>query len=417
MHADAQPDRGQRRTLQLERTRPRVAGPRERHHEAIALALFARPPTVMGGDDLPHRAIEPRDGGRHLLRLGLPQSCGALDVGQQQRHRSGRKLDHTQVAPVQRRVRLWFAHASQHAAPTYRKHQHNRVDCRPRCADLRHRTAPIYASGPTILRRRHRIVDSFRLQEATMTIHTTRRTPESPAALPQMHRSTPVVPLDREAALAAVNAAAARLTALLRGTDDIGRPAAGTDWTIAETAAHVSVGLTGLSAAIAWDPQALTPERYLDADFPTRLAASNAATNAMVDHTDAGWVAEAITAGAQRFLELAAAADPQMECETPWYGLGRTRTPDCLTALALGELTVHAYDIAAGTGRPWPISAEHAKLIAGTVCPEMWPLAVRPEAGRPAPMTYEGPLRGSRPLCVIRVADGTAGVRAAGGPG
>ena len=46
----------------------------------------------------------------------------------------------------------------------------------------------------------------------------------------------------------------------------------------------------------------------------------------MVDHTDAGRLAELITAGAQRFLELAAAADPQMECETPWYGPGRTRT-------------------------------------------------------------------------------------------
>jgi hypothetical protein len=30
---------------------------------------------------------------------------------------------------------------------------------------------------------------------------------------------------------------------------------------------------------------------------------------------------------------------------------------------------VHGHDIATGTGRPWPISAEHAKLIVGTVCP------------------------------------------------
>ena len=40
---------------------------------------------------------------------------------------------------------------------------------------------------------------------------------------------------------------------------------------------------TGFSAAIAGEPQALTPEQYLDADFPTRLAATNAATIAMVD--------------------------------------------------------------------------------------------------------------------------------------
>ena len=136
----------------------------------------------------------------------------------------------------------------------------------------------------------------------------------------------------------------------------------------------------------------------------------------MVDQTDPGRLAEVITVGAQRFLELVAAADPQMECETPWYGPGRTRTPDCLTALALGELTVHGYDIATGTGRPWPISAEHAKLIVGTVCPEMWPLVVRPEAARGAPMTYEVRLRGDGPRYVIRVSDGTAEVRAAGGP-
>jgi uncharacterized protein (TIGR03083 family) len=222
-----------------------------------------------------------------------------------------------------------------------------------------------------------------------------------------------VAVLDREAARAAISAAAGRFTALLRETDDIERPAAGTDWTVAETAAHVSCVLAGFSAAIAGDLPVLN---YLEADFPTRVAATNAATIATVDHTDGGRLAELITAGAQRFRELVAAADPEMERETPWYGPGRTRTPDCLTALALSELTVHGHDIATGTGRPWPISAEHAKLIVGTVCPEMSPLVVRPEAARGAPVTYEVRLRGNGPHYVIRIADGTAEVRAAGGP-
>ncbi len=225
-----------------------------------------------------------------------------------------------------------------------------------------------------------------------------------------------VVELDQEAARAAISEATGRFTALLRETDDIERPAAGTDWTVAETAAHVSVVLTGFSAAITGEPQALTPEQYLDADFPTRLAATNAATIDMVDCTDAGRIAELITAGAQRFLRLATAADAELECETPWYGPGRTRTVDCLLALALGELTVHGHDIATGTGRPWPISAEHAKLILGTVCPNMSPLVVRPEAGRSASVTYEVRLRGNGPRYVIGVADGKAEVRAAGGP-
>jgi hypothetical protein len=225
----------------------------------------------------------------------------------------------------------------------------------------------------------------------------------------------PVAALDREATQAAIGAAAERFTTLLRDTDDIARQAAGTDWTVAETAAHVSVVLAGFSAAIAGEMQALTPEQYLDADFPTRLAAANGATIAMVDHTDAARLAEVITAGAQRFLELATMADPQTECATPWYGPGRTRTVGCLAALALGELTVHGHDIATGTGRRWSISAEHANLILGTVCPEMSPLVVRPEAGRGAPVTYEVRLRGNGPRYVIRVAHGTAEVRAAGG--
>jgi uncharacterized protein (TIGR03083 family) len=228
--------------------------------------------------------------------------------------------------------------------------------------------------------------------------------------------TTPVVALDQDAARAAISAAAQRFAALLRQTDDIGRPVAGTDWTVAETAAHMSVVFGAFSAAIAGEPQALTPEQYLDADFPTRLAAANDATIAMVHDSDAGRLAEMITVGAQRFLEFASAADPQLECETPWYGAGRTRTVDCLTALALGELTVHGYDIATGTGRPWPISAEHATLILGTVCPQMSPLVVRPEAGRGGSVTYEVRLRGNGPRYVIRVADGAAEVRAVGWP-
>ena len=51
-----------------------------------------------------------------------------------------------------------------------------------------------------------------------------------------------VVALDREAARAAITAAAGRFTALLRDTDHIERPTAGTNWTVAETAAHVSCG-------------------------------------------------------------------------------------------------------------------------------------------------------------------------------
>jgi uncharacterized protein (TIGR03083 family) len=228
--------------------------------------------------------------------------------------------------------------------------------------------------------------------------------------------TTPVVALDRAAARAAISATALRFAALIGETDDVTGQVTGTDWTVAETAAHVSVVFGGFSAAIAREPQRLAHDQYLDADFPTRLAATNAAANAMVDHTDAGRLVNLITAETQRFLRLTRAADPRAECETPWYGAGRTRTPDCLTALALGELIVHGYDIAMATGRPWPISTELATLIVGTVCPEMSPLVVRPEAGRTAPVSFEIRLRGNGPRYVVAIDDGTADVRAVGGP-
>jgi hypothetical protein len=78
---DTQADRGQRRPLQCERARHRVAGARERQHEAVALTLLDRPNTAMGRDETRQRVIQPRDCRAHLVGLGLPQPRGALDVG------------------------------------------------------------------------------------------------------------------------------------------------------------------------------------------------------------------------------------------------------------------------------------------------------------------------------------------------
>src|SRR5262249_41587842 len=112
---------------QATRTRQRVGGAGERGREAVALALFNRTHPVMGGDDVGHDLVEARDRSGHLVGLDLPQPRGALDVCQEQRHRSRRQqLAHAKVAPVDKRcVRAWIdlAHASQHAATTWAKHQ------------------------------------------------------------------------------------------------------------------------------------------------------------------------------------------------------------------------------------------------------------------------------------------------------
>ena len=122
VHPDAQPDRCQRRPLQLQRAGHRIRRPCERHHETVALTLLDRAHTIVGGDDLRHRLIQTSDGHGHLAGLGLPQPRRTLHVSQQQRHRARRqKPAHAKIAPVHQRcirARIDVAHASQHAATT-----------------------------------------------------------------------------------------------------------------------------------------------------------------------------------------------------------------------------------------------------------------------------------------------------------
>jgi hypothetical protein len=114
---DAKPDRGQRRSLQLQHTGHRVGGAGERGHEAVAFALLDRAHPVVGGDDLVHCLILTSHRSGHLLRLGFPQLRRTLDVGQKQRHGPGRQEPaYAQLAPVQHpRVGL-FALVKQRAA-------------------------------------------------------------------------------------------------------------------------------------------------------------------------------------------------------------------------------------------------------------------------------------------------------------
>ena len=109
VHADAQLDRRQRRPLQIQRAGHRVGGAGERDDEAVALTLLDGPHTVVGGDRVGQCLIEACDRGCHLLGLGLPQPGRTLDVGQQQRHRSGRKLAHVSQCRSLQLVSLMLA--------------------------------------------------------------------------------------------------------------------------------------------------------------------------------------------------------------------------------------------------------------------------------------------------------------------
>ena len=91
--------------LRSQRTSHRVGRAGECDHEAVTLTLLHRPHPTIGGDDFGDGSIEPCEGYRHLVGLGLPKPCGTLDVCQKQRRHSCRQEPaQAQLTPVHQRV-------------------------------------------------------------------------------------------------------------------------------------------------------------------------------------------------------------------------------------------------------------------------------------------------------------------------
>ena len=151
VQADPQLDRCQRSALQLEGACHGIAGSGECDHEAVAFTLFDGSDPMVGADDGGQGGVQPGYRGGHLFRLGLPKTGRTLDIGQQQRHRSGRQVAHAQVAPVHRhRVHapIRFAHVSQHGAPGRRKHQQKCVQTGRDTAGRNYALWPMFFGAP-----------------------------------------------------------------------------------------------------------------------------------------------------------------------------------------------------------------------------------------------------------------------------
>ncbi|CNY69446.1 Uncharacterised protein [Mycobacterium tuberculosis] len=86
VHAYAQPDRCEPRSLQVQRGGHGIRRAGEREDKAITLTLLDWAYAVMGGNHTRHGFVEARHGSTHVVWMGLPQPGGSLDVGQQQCH-------------------------------------------------------------------------------------------------------------------------------------------------------------------------------------------------------------------------------------------------------------------------------------------------------------------------------------------
>jgi uncharacterized protein (TIGR03083 family) len=226
---------------------------------------------------------------------------------------------------------------------------------------------------------------------------------------PTLHGGPGVVPVDRDAARAALAAAATRTADLVRSIPDPAAPIPRSDWTVGEAAAHLVVVARAFTAAARGRGPELGVEVPDVGDFHERLAQVNAQAIERVPGDDPGWLGDRLADAVREFLHAGAARADAEALDTPWYGRGVTRRLDTLTCLAVGELLLHGRDVAGALGRPWPIEPEHARLVIGGVFPAMIPLVVNPRTAAGVRASYELRIRGG-PRMVVRFHDGSASV-------
>jgi hypothetical protein len=208
--------------------------------------------------------------------------------------------------------------------------------------------------------------------------------------------------------------AAARSAGLVASIPDLSVPAAHSQWTVAEAAAHLAIGLRGFTDAIvghtgSWHD--LIPDA---AGFPERLSGLNQATISAEPPRAPGDAARAITDAADTYLRATASCSPSDRVATPWYGPGTSHSILSATCLLVGEQLLHGYDMARGIGRQWTITVEEAQVIFDAVR-AMMPLLLNPDTSKDLVATYKLHVgRGS--AFVVRVADGQATVNPPGRP-
>ena len=202
--------------------------------------------------------------------------------------------------------------------------------------------------------------------------------------------------------------AANRASALIASID---APTRGTDrltWTLAETAAHMVVGLRGYAGSVRgtldiWQSHIPATDVFAD-----RLAGMTASSLEAVPERDPATLARLLSEAAADYLSVTAGLPADHPVETPWYGDGATLRLDAATALLLGEQLIHGHDLATTLRRPWPITGTQAAMVL-PAAKAMLPRAVRADATRDLDLTYAIHVRGCDGF-TVRVVRGTASV-------
>lgn len=136
------------------------------------------------------------------------------------------------------------------------------------------------------------------------------------------------------------------------------------DWTIMDTAAHVTAIAWTYTALVVSDDIALPVPGSAENLLTTTVYNIHAGMNTALRHgypqRDPREVLGRLSSSIDEVLALTAAADPART--VTWLGGSKLPVAGMLAHL-VNEMLVHGSDIARRTGAPWPITQEHAALF------------------------------------------------------
>ena len=160
-----------------------------------------------------------------------------------------------------------------------------------------------------------------------------------------------MVKVDKDQLVVSIEAATNQLCAVLRSASDPDVRAVGT-WTVRDVGAHLASGVPLYTGIVRGEGSTYT---RLD-----RIAELNASGITAITNRDRKTLADQIESAVAEFITAVRTTpgDPKVA-----YHAGILLPVSSVTAILLGEMLIHGYDIAQASGRPWVIAPEHAGLV------------------------------------------------------
>jgi uncharacterized protein (TIGR03083 family) len=207
-----------------------------------------------------------------------------------------------------------------------------------------------------------------------------------------------MVKADKDQLVVSVEAVTTQLCAVLRSTSDPDARAVGI-WTVRDVGAHLASGIPLYTGIIRGEGSTYT---RLD-----RIAELNAAGIAAITDRDCKTLADQIESAVAEFV--AAVRTTHGDPKVAWHA-GILLPVSSVTAILLGEMLIHGYDIAQASRRPWVIAPEHAGLVLRGSLPIL-PYFVDRAAGAGVRASFDIRLRGKDgPRVCLAFDDGSVNV-------